>query len=690
MRYIPKALRFVVLALIFIAAMIPIGIFSLNSQSSACRSLADQLSAQALSDQARVSVNGTGKLAVFAANPHYLQDANGRPIFLIGPYVFWGPLSFLKGRSNYYRLGVDGVDLPLHWRRHNPWPRIAGSGQTSTGVEGRFDLTKFDETYFAELRHFIADADAHGIYVHVSFFNEIFVKYNPKCCGFGRHPFGNGNHVNQDLIGRVDRNNDLSGKGSNEFYDADALWGRSGDPQRLAVAELQRKFVEKVLLETRDFPNVFYEIGNVISASHDWIAYWVAFIRARTNLPISVDDTHDKGFHPLTNRHFPVDIATYHTGDVIGDTMARSIPDDAYRHNKILGNDTDGIGRTINRHADQNRQGAWLTLVSGGGIWGDYFDGWPLEDFPDEIAYFGHLLHFIDVSQLRYWDMVPCQRLAKKGRLLAKPGERYLAYSTTGGRFTIDLSDASATLFYEWYNPRTGEFTKGSTISGGTSHTFSTPDNHDWVLHISSRPIDIRPVAPRPDVNDVFVWRRNFEAGNIDGWMPTGGDWRVCQPVAFSKVYCKTTEDDSLSMAGDSTWSDYTVQASVVLSDESGGVGVLGRVQNDSEYYQLALNKDPNTGEKKWWVSKNDRGRWTHIASGGYDFTANAFYHLRLEMYGSQLTASVAAEQGAGHTFMVLGSGTDTSFATGKIAVRAWGSAAKFGEVRVVSASLKR
>jgi hypothetical protein len=684
---IPHAHRFSLLALIFVIAMIPIGIFSWNINSSSCRSLAGQLSTTIESDRDKALLNGTGKLKVFASNPRYFQDVNGQPVFFVGPYTFWGPLSFLKGRSNYYRLGVDGIDSPLHWRRRNPWPRVVGSGKTSTGIEGKFDLTKFDEVYFAELRHFIADAHAHGIYVHISFFNEILVKYKPKCCGFGRHPFGNGNHVNHGLVGRVDRNNDLSGMGSNEFYDADALWGRIGDSQRLAVADLQKKFVEKVLLETRDFPNVFYEIGNEISASHDWLAYWVTFIRARTNNPISIDDTHDKGFHPLTNRRYPVDAATYHTGDVMGDTMPRSIPNDAYRHNKILGNDTDGIGRTINRHADQNRQGAWLTLVSGGSIWGDYFDGWALEDFPDEVAYFGHLLHFLDVSQLPYWVMVPCHALTKKGRLLAKPGERYLAYSTTGGTFTIDLSDASGMLFYEWYNPRTGEFTTASTISGGASHTFPTPDNHDWALHISSTPIAVRSVAPRSAVNDAVLWRDNFEDGNSDGWFPTGGNWEVCQPGGFTKVYCKTTDDDSLAIAGDSTWRDYTVQASVVLSDENGGVAILGRVQNDSQHYQLSLKRDQHTGARKWWLSKTDGEAVTHIASGDYDFIAGAFYYLRLEMHGSQLTASVAAEMGTGHTFMVLGSGTDTRFAMGKIGVQAWGSAAKFDEIRVISAS---
>jgi hypothetical protein len=665
--------------------LIPFGIYSLNRGQATCHYRAIEAGLTQSTNQDPSISHGTGKIAIYQPNPHYFQDLDGKPIFLVGPYAFWGSLDLLKGKSNYMRLGTDGMDLPLHWRRSNPWPRVPASGKTSTGIEGKFDLTKFEETYFAELRSFIADALAHGIYVHVSFFNEIFVKHKPKCCGFGRHPFGNGNHINENLIGNVDRNKDLSGKGANEFYDAQALWGKTRDAQRLAVADLQRRYVEKVLAETRDFPNVFYEIGNEISASHDWIAYWVRFIRARASNPISVDDTHDNKFNPLTNENYPVDAATYHTGDVVGDTIQRSMPSHAYQHNKILGNDTDGVGRTINRHADQNRQGAWLTLLGGGGIWGDYFDGWALEDFPDEVAYFGYLFHFLRSSQLKYWEMAPCNKLTNKGRVLAKPGAEYLIYTTTAGTVTVDLGAASGTLAYEWYNPRTGEFMPASHVLGGSRRAFTTPDARDWLLHISNTPLEARPSTPRTLASETVLFRDKFGNGDSEAWKPDSGTWQVCQPPGFSKVYCNTTTQGSLSLAGNSTWSDYAVQGQVFLGDENGGISLLGRVQNASQYYQLELKKDPATGMKKWWIFKNDRGVWTHIASGNYPFVANAFYFLRLDMRGSLLTAFVALESGSGHSFRLLGSGTDTSFATGKIGVRSWGSTARFGEIRVTS-----
>jgi hypothetical protein len=664
---------------------IPLGLYSFNLNQSTCHQIAMTAQPRQRVDENPSGTLATGKIAVFRRNPHYFQDPAGNPIFLVGPYTFWGPLSLLKGKANYYRLGVDGIDVPPHWKRHNPWPRMPASGPTTSGNEGKFDLTQFDEIFFADLRAFIADAQGHGIYVHVSFFNEIFVKYKPKCCGFGRHPFGNGNHVNEHLIGNVDRNHDLSGRGADEFYDAAALWGRTQDPQRLMVAALQRNYVEKVVLETRDFPNVFYEVGNEISASHDWFAYWVSFIRERANNPISVDDSHDKGFYPLTNERYPVDAVTYHTGDVVGDRIKRGIPYDAYQHDKILGNDTDGIGRDINRNADQNRQGAWLTFAAGGGVWGDYFDGWAIEAFMEEVTYFGHLLHFIEATQLKYWEMAPCDKITNKGKALAKPGLEYLVYSTTGGRFTIDLSEATQTLYYEWYNPRTGEFNSPVSIYGGGKRLFKTPDDEDWVLHVSSTVIQPRRSSTQVFRGETVYFSENFEDGKSNGWITNGEGWEICRPIRFTKIYCKASIQDSISLAGDIGWTDYAVQANILLANDSGGIAILGRVQNPSQYYQLALQKDAHTGEKKWWISKNDNGVWKHIASGHYNFLTNAFYHLRLEMHGSLLTASVAADGGTGHTFLPLGSGTDTSFTTGKIGIRAWGSTAKFDEIRVLS-----
>lgn len=444
----------------------------------------------------KASAQGKGKLAIYRPNPHYLQDANGNSIFLVGPYdyspvhnrpTFWQSLlDVLSGNTNYVRIGVSGMDIP--GAKLNPYVRVPYSGETNNGIPGKFDLTQFDQVFFNNLNNFIATAEAKGIFVHISFFNEIFIKYKPSCCGFGRHPFGNGNHINADLIGNVDRNGDLNGRASNEFYDVEALYGKTSNPKRLAVASLQRKFMEKVLSETSQFSNVFCEIGNEISAPAGWIAYWVDFIRARADNPITVNDAHDRRFNPSSNPKSPVEGATYHGAVVRGDNLGSVWPSTAYDKNKLLGADTDGSSQQAN--PDRNREGAWLTFVSGGGLWADYAE--KITHPPDnptlqlEATYVGYLLDFIKTRKVKFWDMSPHNELTNKGKVLAKPGVEYVIYFTKGGSVTVDLSDVTGSFKVEWYNPRTGDFSSPITTMGGGSPTFTSPDSNDWVLYINS------------------------------------------------------------------------------------------------------------------------------------------------------------------------------------------------------------
>lgn len=109
---------------------------------------------------------------------------------------------------------------------------------------------------------------------------------------------------------------------------------------------------------------------------------------------------------------------------------------------------------------------------------------------------------------------------------------------------------------------------------------------------------------------------------------------------------------------------------------------LLGRVQNDQQYYQLELKKDAS-GNKKWWLWKNNYGAWSEIASGPFDYSAGNYYLLRLDLSGSTLTASVSVDYG--NFFQVLGSGSDNTYSTGKIGLRSWGSGGRFDAIKVTS-----
>jgi hypothetical protein len=446
---------------------------------------------------------GTGRLAACRDNPRYLQNGDGKCIFLTGAYsvgnisqgqgIWKAMLDDMAGKQNYMRLEAPfAIDYPFP----QPYIRVPGSGQTSNGNDGKFDLTQFDENYWKNYRDFIAYAGQKGVYLHIALFDEIFTKYKPGCCGFGRNAFGNGNHVNAGLVGNVDRNGDLSGTGSNEFYDADALYGRTSDPQRLAVAELQRAWVDKIVTETKGFSNVFYETGNEIMPPAEWIEYWVDFIRVRTDIPMT--DDRGEPFEPRTNAAHPVEGVTFHnTGLGGGDDIAKAYSAQDLQYGKILIPDTDGAAPGTAAVPEKTRQAAWITLATGGGVWADYAEAigtnflsgqWQLNPLlAEEMAYYGHLQNFLKMTGVQFFKMAPHDELTSRGRCLANPGSEYLVYSRTGADFTIDLTGAVGTFNVKWFNPVTGAFGGETTTTGGAPRSFSSPFGAESALYIAAQ-----------------------------------------------------------------------------------------------------------------------------------------------------------------------------------------------------------
>ena len=92
--------------------------------------------------------------------------------------------------------------------------------------------------------------------------------------------------------------------------------------------------------------------------------------------------------------------------------------------------------------------------------------------------------------KLNLANVSPNSALCSTGYCLAQTppaGAEYLAYSPSGGSFTMDLSamPASRMLAIEWFNPATGEATIQNPISAGSrSQAFAAPFAGDAVLYL--------------------------------------------------------------------------------------------------------------------------------------------------------------------------------------------------------------
>lgn len=222
-----------------------------------------------------------------AANPRYFSDGSGA-VFLTGSHTWnslqdWSPpgesrpfdyeryLDFLQSHGhNLMRLYVweQAAWFPgtPEIVRIAPLPYLRTGPGTARDGGPRFDLTRFDPSYFERLHARVQAAGQHGIYVSVMLFDgwSIELKGNKVGNPWNGHPFQRDNNVNG-----VDGDIDHDGQGLEVHTLA--------NPR---VTELQKAYVAKVVDTLHDLGNVLWEIGNESHpGSADWQNAMVAAVR---------------------------------------------------------------------------------------------------------------------------------------------------------------------------------------------------------------------------------------------------------------------------------------------------------------------------------------------------------------------------------------------------------------------------
>jgi regulation of enolase protein 1 (concanavalin A-like superfamily) len=182
------------------------------------------------------------------------------------------------------------------------------------------------------------------------------------------------------------------------------------------------------------------------------------------------------------------------------------------------------------------------------------------------------------------------------------------------------------------------------------------------------------------------LYHYNFDDGTSGSWTAVDPSWTICKTVATgTPEYCQTDPTAQLvTMAfdGDATWSDYSIQADVKLNNYlSGEIGVIGRAQDATHYYQLSLKSDPATGARMWWISRIDGGIVTVLASGPQYFQSGYYYPIKLTFYKQFIQASFSNDGGL--TFDSLGFAEDTRYRAGKIGLMTGNTKGEFDNVVV-------
>jgi hypothetical protein len=459
-----------------------------------------------------------GPLTV-STNPHYFKDGNGTAFILNGSqtwntfqdYGTDGSLQTLDFNAFVKFLAQHGNNFTLLWTVEMPkfcnlpvtasappeftvspiqWERTGPGTATDGGL--KFDLTKFNQSFFDRMRERTKALNDAGIYAGIYLFTgEYLNKYR---CSTDGYPLTGANNING-----IDDGYTSGPKGI----------GAINMTAPNTITKVQDAYVEKMIDTLNDLPNVLWIVSEEgPSDSVWWNNLQIAHIRAYEagkphqhpigyGAPLGITDTtvYNSDADWVAPYVLVSPAATCGTGKP---TCKVNVNDSDHSYYRWLWHET----------PQQNRAWAWENFTTGNQtlFMDPYLVYYPRENrnlcvspikgvctgpdsrYDNLRDNLGYIVRYS--RKLNLTNMAPRDRLSSTGFCLAQTppaGAEYLVYTPSGGTFTVDLSAmaASRTLAVEWFNPSTGAVTTANPISSGSSaQAFTPPFSGDAVLYL--------------------------------------------------------------------------------------------------------------------------------------------------------------------------------------------------------------
>ena len=423
-----------------------------------------------------------GPLRPLKANPRYFTDGRGKPVYLTGSHTWWSQGDEIwpvcggdgsQGRFDYDafldQLKAWGHNFTRLWHvelsrwvecglvnttRLHPWPRT-GPGTASDGLP-RFDLTKFDQSYFDRLRRRVVAARDRRIYVGVMLFEGYGTQFLGEA--WAGHPFNSANNVNG-----VEADTDRNGHGI-EVH-------RFANPP---VVQLQEAYVRKVVDTLNDLDNVIWEIANEPGrGSTRWQYHMIRLIK---RYEASKPKQHPVGMTLAALDGLNVDLFRSPADWVSPGGRPYEHAPVAAGGRKVSLLDTDHVCQICG-----NSQVVWKNFTRGHNVL--------LMDPLDEDA--GRVQARRAMAQtLRYSRRIglarmrPSTRDCSTGFCLVDPGREYLVYQPAGGPFRVNLKTTRRTFTLEWFDPIRERVVPGGRVAGSYGVGLTPPFDGEAVAYL--------------------------------------------------------------------------------------------------------------------------------------------------------------------------------------------------------------
>jgi uncharacterized protein DUF6298 len=460
------------------------------------------------------SIVAAKPLRVHPFNSRYFTDDGDRAIYLTGSHT-WNNLqdrgtaesvrafdyvtylNFLQEYNhNFIRLWAWEHTRTNATEHFSPSPyQRTGPGVALDG-KPKFDVTRFDQSYFDRLRARVRMAGERGIYVSIMLFQGWSIESKKaKLDPWTGHPFNKANNSN-GIDGDENNNNQ----------------GEEIHTLRIpAIVALQEAYVRKIIDSVNDCDNVLYEIANESPiASKDWQSHMVLYIKSyETQKP----KQHLVGMTYFYNgRAGAMDELMAGPADWVspgndGTRFDYGFTPPVAEGRKIIISDTDhffGVGG--------DRSWVWKSFTRG--LHPTYMDPYGNANFPpaDESARRAMGQTLVYAQRIDLASMTPRPELCSTQYCLVNPGREYLIYLTFESPWpepgvesvsswvnlrlntlnlfhrtvAVNLSGAAeaSTLEVEWFNPATSQYVSGRRVASGAWHSFTAPFPGDAILYL--------------------------------------------------------------------------------------------------------------------------------------------------------------------------------------------------------------
>ena len=461
----------------------------MNRREFLCATLAG-IAAATQSRSAQSRHKSSQPISLHLDNPHYFLW-RGKPTILITAGEHYGAALNLDFDYLSYFKELKAHSFNLTRIFSGAYREVPGSfnitGNTLAPAPGKFvcpwarsgdkfDLTKWDETYFKRLKDFIAKAADAGVVVELVFFCTMY-----DDAVWQASPMNARNNVNG--IGKVDKY-EVYGSARGDLFDA------------------QRKMVLKLVTELNAFDNLYYEVCNEPYERGGLTKEWNdAIVAAIVDTEAALPNKHliaqgfDRSPKAIADLNPQVSVLNFHGAKP---EVAR-----ANLHlNKVLAFDESGGSDRSDR---KYRTEAWDWIMSGGAVY-DHLDFYFTTDRPDGSAplppgtpggggpqlrrQLKILKNFIE--RFDFIHMTPADNLVEKTagsgtvRVFAEQGRAYAIYINGGSQVRLTLELPAGNYKAEWLSPKTGNVERAHLLRhpGGKEQFLSPAYSEDIALRL--------------------------------------------------------------------------------------------------------------------------------------------------------------------------------------------------------------